>query len=91
MMAISQTQVYCEDCGRSYWLEFGESNSSNGIFQRSLIHNDHVLVVDIDKNGVVRKSTSILIEHDPMASERRSVESQEQGSGGGRRSGPPRR
>ena len=32
-----------------------------------------------------------ILEHDPMASERRSVESQEQGSGGGRRSGPPRR
>ena len=32
-----------------------------------------------------------ILEHDPMASERRAVESQEQGSGGGRRSGAPRR
>ena len=32
-----------------------------------------------------------ILEHDPMASERRSIEGQEQGSGGGRRSSGPRR
>ena len=32
-----------------------------------------------------------ILEHDPMASERRAIEGQEQGSGGGRRSGGPRR
>ncbi|OLS25003.1 MAG: hypothetical protein HeimC2_20580 [Candidatus Heimdallarchaeota archaeon LC_2] len=68
MIAVSKSQVYCEECGRSYWLEFADESTSNGIFQKSLIHNDYVLIVDIDHNGVVRKSKSISIEHDPMAS-----------------------
>ncbi len=68
MIATSKSQVYCEDCGGSYWLEFADASTSNGIFQKSLIHNDHVLIVDIDHNGVIRKSQSIPIEHDPMAS-----------------------
>lgn len=67
-MTLSKTQIYCEQCRGSYWLEFANNKSSNGIFQKSLIHNDHVLVVDVDHNGVVRKSVSIPIEHDPMAS-----------------------
>ena len=51
-------------------MEFQKRDHSgqSGIIQKSLIHYDHVLIVDIDRNGIVRKSIAVPIEFDPMAS-----------------------
>ena len=42
--------------------------STSGVMRKSLIHYDHVLIVDIDNDGVVRKSFTVPLEHDPMIS-----------------------
>ncbi len=67
-MSTSQSQIYCESCGTSYWLEFSpeEASYQSGIIRKSLVHHDHVLIVDVDDNGTVRTTQSIPIEHNPM-------------------------
>ena len=59
-MATNKSQVYCDACKTSYWLEFSMkiNISTSGVMRKSLIHYDHVLIVDIDNYGVVRKGIS---------------------------------
>ena len=61
-------QFYCERCRTSEWmkLDVDSIHTDSGLIRRSMIHNDHSLVVEIDKNGSVRKSEAVLIEYTPM-------------------------
>ncbi|MHA2028411.1 MAG: hypothetical protein ACW99Q_03385 [Candidatus Kariarchaeaceae archaeon] len=67
-MSATKSQVYCDPCGSSYWLEFSSKTNpvENGIRRKSLVHSDHVLVIDVDTNGSVRTTQIIPIEHHPM-------------------------
>lgn len=69
-MMMNKSQVYCDACRKSYWLEFSSKVqlSSSGVMRKSLIHHDHVLIIDIDNQGVPRKTYTVPLEYDPMES-----------------------
>ncbi|MFV2014720.1 MAG: hypothetical protein ACC656_04790 [Candidatus Heimdallarchaeota archaeon] len=68
MMSATKSQIYCDACGTSYWLEFStdEVPNQSGILRKSLVHHDHVLIIDIDNHGTVRGTQTYPIEHNPM-------------------------
>ncbi|MHA2250529.1 MAG: hypothetical protein ACXAD7_09205 [Candidatus Kariarchaeaceae archaeon] len=68
ILTAKEAQVYCERCNVTSWFEISNDMSllSSGLAKRSLIHNDHVLVCEIDSNGSVRNTQIIPIKFNPM-------------------------
>jgi len=68
IISVKDIQVYCERCKTSSWitLDLTKLKELSGLMKRAIIHNDHVLLAEIDGNGSVRSSTVIEVEFNPM-------------------------
>ncbi len=65
---LIRTSVYCSGCRATKFIELKESDIPNDgkIKRKALYHENHVLTMDIDSNGVIRGETVIDVIRNPL-------------------------
>jgi hypothetical protein len=63
------THVYCERCRETKFVELSDNDipkSGSGLKKKSLLHGDHILLIDIDGEGTVRNEQVVDILLNPI-------------------------
>ncbi|MHA2249746.1 MAG: hypothetical protein ACXAD7_05260 [Candidatus Kariarchaeaceae archaeon] len=67
-----ESQVYCSKCKETSFIQLDleliqfEFEGTSGLLQKSLIHGDHIVVVEIDRNGTIRSENALDVMFSPI-------------------------